>query len=112
MRIVLEYEDFRWAESLTDETVKLKWLIVRVGGKEFYVQRMLKNHYPLGMRGIQDDEVDRTLIDHMQHILEYLLLKGAAEVSDGIIPVRCESDSAWRTHFEGKCMCKKVGIEP
>ena len=114
MRIQLELEDFQFATTRgTDPSFfpeERRWLVLRLAGKTYHVQVLVTQPEHLRPRGMLD-LVDRVLVKHMEHMLEYLLLRGAAECPEGAIAERCPAEDSWKKHFDGKCQCNKVEAE-
>lgn len=110
MRIKLELEDFRFVTT-ADEFGAQRWLVIEIAGQKFYVQRLSSQFPEMYRNKITEEAVDRVLIEHMQVMLESMLLKAAAECPDGEVKVRCPSDYGWSAHYDGKCMCAKKAAE-
>jgi hypothetical protein len=107
MRIKLELDEFRFATT-SGEFGTQRWLLVRVGGKDFYMQRSYEGWMPRNKD--RDDAIDRMLIEKMQVYLEAMLLHGAAQMQEGKeIELTCKTGFNWPTHYDHKCLCWKTG---
>jgi 20S proteasome alpha/beta subunit len=78
--------------------------MLELAGKKFFVRRVI--HQYDQHRKDAMEAIDKLLVDHMQLMLESILLTGAASVPDGEIVMRCASGELWRYHYEHRCGCK------
>jgi hypothetical protein len=107
MRVKLELEDFEFVTASIETLGRYRWLLVKLGDKQFHVHRAI-DEFRWQRQGFRE-EVDRTLIESMELMLESVLLKGTDTLPDGAIEVRCPTGQLWRYHYGGNCGCKPQG---
>lgn len=81
MRIKLDLEDVRFYTTRED-TGEIRWMVVTLNGKSFYVQRRIDPYLAFKTPG-RENAMDRLLVEHMEHILEGVFYAGVAATPDG-----------------------------
>ncbi len=79
MKIQLELEDFRFVTTRDSFTGENRWLLVKIGQREFFVKR----NTSLGQSKQEEEWVDRFLAEKMELMLTKVFLESCAAFKEG-----------------------------
>lgn len=82
MRIKLDLEDVRFYTARSEDTGDIRWMVVTIKGKSFWVQRRIDYHLEFKTPG-RERAMDELLVSQMEHILEGVFYAGVASTPDG-----------------------------
>lgn len=82
MRIKLDLEDVRFYTTREPDFGDIRWMVVTINGKSFYVQRRIDYYLELTKTG-REMAMDELLVSKMEHILEGVFYAGVAATPDG-----------------------------
>ena len=90
MKIRLDLEDVRFATTRLHhgnqmEVVgSIRWMVVRVGGKDFYVNRTMSGYGLYGGNISCEKSIDNHLIAVMELVMKRILEHGAEHIPEGV----------------------------
>ena len=88
MKIILEEEDVHWATTTIGGIGDVRWMVVKISGKQFHVRRLLEPGYMYRDEESAKREIDRYLLREMEVMLAKMFRDAAAAVPDGEMAIR------------------------
>jgi hypothetical protein len=84
MQLVLERKDVRFTTTVDENLGKIRWMVVKIGGKLFNVRRQFdKYSFRFGDEQQFEEEIDKLLVKEMEYMLTKHLTAAAAAIANG-----------------------------